>query len=91
MVPAQKQTQENILSLASDYLEVYYDLWKKDEPADAAYLERLRERKQAIRQNLKDKDPGGLMLENSVGHELTELTLEVLFLGFTLPENNVRY
>ena len=42
-------------------------------------MKRLNERKQAIRQNLKDKDPGGLMLENSVGHELTELTLEVLF------------
>jgi hypothetical protein len=77
--PSTKKSQENILSLATDYLEIYYDLWEKDEPADAAYLERLHERKQAIRQNLKDKDPGGLMLENSVGHELTELTLEVLF------------
>ncbi len=31
--PSTKQTQENIISLTSDYLEVYYDLWKKDEPS----------------------------------------------------------
>jgi len=77
--PSTKQTQENILSLAIDYLEVYHSLWEKDEPRDAEYMKKLNERKQAIRQNLKDKDPGGLMLENSVGHEMTELTLEVLF------------
>ena len=77
--PSTKQTQENILSLATDYLEIYQSLWEKDEPRDAEYMKRLNERKQAIRQNLKDKDPGGLMLENSVGSEMTELTLEVLF------------
>ncbi len=31
---------------------------KKMNPADAEYMKRLNERKQAIRQNLKDKDPG---------------------------------
>ncbi|MCP4715499.1 MAG: hypothetical protein GY868_10305 [Deltaproteobacteria bacterium] len=77
--PSTSESQENILSLAEDYLNVYCDLWQKEEVRDAAYLQRINERKQAIRQNLKDKDPGGVMLENSVGHELTELTLTALF------------
>lgn len=77
--PSTKESQENILSLATDYLEVYQSLWEKDEPRDAEYLKRIHERKQAIRYNLKEKDPGGLMLENSVGPEMTELTLTALF------------
>ena len=77
--PSTKESQDKLLGLTIDYLKIYYSLWEKDTPRDADYMKRLIERKQAIRQNLKDKDPGGLMMENAVGKELTELSLLALF------------
>jgi hypothetical protein len=74
-----KDTQEKLLTLTTDYLEHYYNIWKKDEPREAEYMKRLNERKQAIRKIMKERDPGGAMLESAVGEELTQLTLNALF------------
>ena len=77
--PSTKETQDRLLKLTVDYLNVYYDLWKKDEPADVEYMKGLNAKKQAIRQNLRDKDPGGIMIEHAVGKELAEISLKALF------------
>ena len=77
--PSTKDKQDRLLALTLDYLSVYYRLWEKDEPCKPEYIERLNERKAAIRQNMREKDPGGIMIENAVGKELAELSLRALF------------
>jgi len=77
--PSTKETQNRLLKLTTDYLEIYHSLWKKDEPQDAEYMKRLIERKEAIKQNFFEKDPGGYMVEQAVGKELADLNLTVLF------------
>jgi len=77
--PGTKQHQDRLLKLLIDYLNVYHGLWEKDEPRDPAYMQRLIERRQAMRKNMLEKDPGGIMVEHAVGKELAELSLEALF------------
>jgi hypothetical protein len=77
--PSTKQQQDRLMKLLLDYLSVYHALWEKDEPRDAAYMQRLIERRQAMRWNMKEKDPGGPMVEHAVGHDLAELGLDALF------------
>jgi hypothetical protein len=77
--PSTKETQEQLLGLTIDSLRVYHSLWEKDEPADPKYMKRLNERKEAIRQNMREKDPGAIMMEQAVGKELAELSLRALF------------
>jgi len=74
-----KDTQKKILEITQDYFNVYADLWKKDEPADKEYMKRLNVRREAIRMNFREKDPGGFMMEKAVGKELAELSLVTLF------------
>lgn len=77
--PSTKQHQDRLLKLVLDYLNVYHSLWEKDEPRDPAYMQYLIKRREAMRWNMKEKDPGGIMMEHAVGHELAELGLEALF------------
>jgi hypothetical protein len=74
-----KQSQERLLSLTLDYMNIYHELWEKDEARDPRYMERLNRRKEAIRINMREKDPGGIMMVKAVGEELAELGLRVLF------------
>ena len=74
-----KESQERLLGLTLDYFKIYYDLWEKDEPGDPEYMKRINERKEAIKQNLREKDPGGIMMVKAVGEELAELGLRALF------------
>jgi hypothetical protein len=46
---------------------------------DPEYMHRLNERKEAIRTNMFEKDPGGFMIEQAVGKELAELSLWAIF------------
>jgi hypothetical protein len=39
----------------------------------------LNARKSAIKQNFREKDPGGFMMIKAVGQELADLGLKVLF------------
>ena len=77
--PSNKTHQDRLLKLVLDYLKVYHSLWEKDEPRDPAYMQRLIERRQAIRTNMLEKDPGGIMVEHAFGKELADLGLEALF------------
>ena len=77
--PSTKTTQNQLMDLTLAYLDIYHRLWQEDEPRSAAYMQRLNERKEAIRANLRDKDPGGFMIEQAVGKELAELSLWALF------------
>jgi len=77
--PSTKEKQDRLLQLTTDYLNIYHSLWEKDEPRPEQYMKRLNERKNAIRTNMKEKDPGGIMIENAVGKELAELSLKALF------------
>ena len=58
---------------------MYYTLWEKDEPRDPEYMKPLIARRQAIRQNFLEKDPGGYMIEKAVGKEVAELSLRAYF------------
>ncbi|MFC1592330.1 hypothetical protein ACFL43_07380 [Thermodesulfobacteriota bacterium] len=77
--PSTKETQDRLLKLTTDYLQVYYELWQKEEPSSPEYMQRLNERREALRQNMFEKDPGGFMVEQAVGKELAELSLMALF------------
>jgi hypothetical protein len=77
--PSTKDSQDRILQLMTGYLDIYYRLWESREPCDDDYMRPLNARKTALRTVLKENDPGGIMLENAVGHELAELTLKALF------------
>jgi len=77
--PSTKKTQEAIIELTLGYLAIYIDLWKKDEPPDPAYMKPLIPRREAIRKNFKEKDPGAKMMELAVGHEMAELSLKAIF------------
>jgi len=77
--PSTKKTQDQVLELMTSYLTVYHDLWEKDQPRDPAYMKPLNARKNAIKQNFREKDPGGFMMIKAVGEEMAELGLKVLF------------
>lgn len=77
--PSTKERQEQILELTTDYLNVYHTLWEKDEPRDPEYMKALINRREAIRVNFREKDPGGIMIEKAVGEELAELSLKAYF------------
>lgn len=77
--PSTKETQGQVLELMTSYLTVYHDLWAKDQPRDPAYMKPLNARKNAIKQNFREKDPGGFMMIKAVGQDLADLGLRVLF------------
>ena len=77
--PSTKETQAQVLELMTSYLTVFYDLWEKDQPRDPAYMKPLNARKNAIKQNFREKDPGGFMMIKAVGQDLADLGLKVLF------------
>jgi hypothetical protein len=55
------------------------ELWKKDEARPQEYMKGLNTRKEAIRANFREKDPGGAMIVHAVGEELAELSLMCQF------------
>ncbi len=67
------------MDITIEYLKIYYGLWEKDVQRDQEYMHRLNERKEAIRTNMFEKDPGGFMIEQAVGKELAELSLWAIF------------
>ena len=77
--PSTKILQDRIMETGLDYLQVYYDLWEKEEPRDPEYMKDMLIRKKAIRKCLQINDIGGPMLEKAVGKELADLSLEALF------------
>jgi len=77
--PSTKETQQQIIELMTTYLSIYYDLWEKDQPREPDYMKTLNRRKDAIKENFREKDPGGFMMEKAVGKELGDLGLRVLF------------
>lgn len=77
--PSTSQTQQRLLGYTVAYLEIYHRLWEQDQPREAGSMQRLNERKEAIRRNMREKDPGGFMVEQAVGKELAELSLTALF------------
>ncbi|MBI5375649.1 MAG: hypothetical protein HZA77_09450 [Candidatus Schekmanbacteria bacterium] len=79
IAPSTKDSQNKIMELTMDYFKIFVDLWKKAEPKDKNYMKRLIERREAIRINFREKDPGGIMVVKAVGEEMAELSLEALF------------
>ncbi|MEE9503994.1 MAG: hypothetical protein V3V90_02580, partial [Thermodesulfobacteriota bacterium] len=77
--PGAKADQNRILELMTGYLNVYHSLWEKDEPRDPEYMKTLIARKEAMRKNLRDKDPGGFMMEKAVGEKVAELSIKAYF------------
>jgi len=79
LFPGTKEDQNHILELITGYLDVYHTIWEKDEPRDPEYMKSLIARREAIRQNFREKDPGGYMMEKAVGKEIAELSLRAYF------------
>jgi hypothetical protein len=79
VAPSTKESQGRLLGLALDYLKIYYDLWQKDQARDEQYMKRLTERKTAMRKNMRERDPGGLIMEKAVGKKIAELSLRAGF------------
>jgi len=79
IAPSTKESQNNLMEITMNYFNIYVDLWKKDEPADPEYMKRLNEKRDAIRLNFREKDPGGIMMVKAVGEELAELSIKTLF------------
>lgn len=77
--PSTKNTQDKIMELTFEYLRIYKELWEKDKPRSEEYMKPLNVRKEAIRLNFQEKDPGGHMMEIAVGKELAELSLMAIF------------
>jgi Ferredoxin-dependent bilin reductase len=77
--PGTKKDQSRILELMTGYLNVYHSLWEKDESRDPEYMKTLIARKEAMRKNLRDKDPGGFMMEKAVGEKVAELSIKAYF------------
>jgi len=77
--PGTKKDQNRILELMTGYLNVYHSLWEKDEPRDPEYMKPLIARREAMRKNLRDKDPGGFMMEKAVGEKVAELSIKAYF------------
>ena len=77
--PSTKVKQGHILEIMPSYLNIYYDLWEKDQPRDQADMKPLNIRKEAIKRNYREKDPGAFMMEKAVGERMVDLGLRVLF------------
>jgi len=77
--PGTKEDQNRILELMTGYLNVYHSLWEKDEPRDPEYMKHLIARREAMRKNLREKDPGGFMMEKAVGEEVAKLSIKAYF------------
>ncbi len=77
--PSTQKTQDAILEITLGYLSIYHDLWKKDEPCLPDDMKPFIQRREAIRKNFIEKDPGAKMMELAVGHEMAELSLKAVF------------
>ena len=77
---ATKENQERLLNLTLDYLKVYIDLWKNEEPSTPEYMKELNARKEAIRKTFMARDSiGDMMLTKAIGKELSHLSLITQF------------
>ena len=77
---ATRENQERLLNLTLDYLKVYIDLWKKEEPSSPEYMKELNARKEAIRKTFEERDSiGDMMLTKTLGKELAHLSLITQF------------
>ena len=77
---ATKQNQVRLLDLTLDYLKVYIDLWRKEEPSPSEYMQELNARKEAIRETFRARDSiGDMMLTKAIGKELAHLSLITQF------------
>jgi hypothetical protein len=77
--PSTKKTQDAIIELTLGYLDIYIDLWKKDEPRDPAYMKPLIQRRNAIKTTFIKNDPGAKMVQVAAGHETAELSIRLSF------------
>lgn len=77
---ATAENRDKLLTLTVDYLKVYIDLWKKDEPRPAGEMKELNARKNAIRDTFRARDSiGDMMLTRAIGKELSHLSLITQF------------
>ena len=77
---ATKENQERLLNLTLDYLKVYIDLWKNEEPSTQEYMKELNARQEAIRKTFMARDSiGDMMLTKALGKELSHLSLITQF------------
>jgi len=79
-IDASKENQNRIMELVFDYLNVYIDLWKKDEAKSPEEMREYNARKEAIRTTFQARDTiGDMMLTKAIGKELAHMSLITQF------------
>jgi hypothetical protein len=78
-----KLHQENIadtaLDLTIDYLQLYVKFCSETEKADKTYMASLNERKKAMLQIFRERDPGEKPLKKILGEEKAHRLIDLLF------------
>jgi hypothetical protein len=70
---------DTALDVVVDYLKVYAKLWSETEEGDPAYMIPLNERKRAILDIFREKDPGRAPFEKALGEEKAHRLMNLLF------------
>jgi hypothetical protein len=71
--------EDESLDITDEYLKIYVKHWQELEKADPTYMAPLNERKKAIIDIYKEWDPGRGPLKSTVGDELADRIMNVLF------------
>ena len=71
--------EEESLDITDEYLKIYVKLWQEVEKPGQAYMAPLNKRKRAIIDIYKEWDPGRGPLKSTVGDELADRIMDVLF------------
>ena len=77
--PPTPKTQEAIMELTLEYLSIYIDLWRGEEPREPEYMQPLIKRRNAIKTTFIQFDPGAKMMEVAVGEEMAEFSMKISF------------
>jgi hypothetical protein len=71
--------EDTTLDATVDYLKLYVKLWSETEKGDPAYMTSLNERKRAILQTYRERDPGQGPSRKALGEEKSRQAMELLF------------
>ena len=75
----QENIEDTTLDITVDYLKLYVKLCSETEKADRAYMATLNERKRAMLQIFREKDPGEKPLKKILGEEKAHRLMNLLF------------
>jgi hypothetical protein len=75
----QENIEDTALDLTIDYLKLYVKFCSETEKADKTYMASLNERKKAMLQIFRERDPGEKPLKKILGEEKAHRLIDLLF------------